>query len=91
MNSGTNSASAPSSAGATSSSISESLTPDGAIGDGSAQNATNFSSFMAEQLIADGVVAEDDPGTLPHVIVIYLVSFCTSFFVSNFVPLSLFQ
>uniref|UniRef100_A0A1I8EM75 Mediator of RNA polymerase II transcription subunit 13 n=1 Tax=Wuchereria bancrofti TaxID=6293 RepID=A0A1I8EM75_WUCBA len=55
-------------------SIGESLTPDGSIGDGSAQNMTNFSSFMTEQLVADGIIAEDEPGTLPHVIVIYLVN-----------------
>ncbi|CAG9533297.1 unnamed protein product [Cercopithifilaria johnstoni] len=71
---GPSSASAPSSAGATSSSIGESLTPDGSIGDGGAQNMSSFSSLMAEQLIADGIIGEDEPGTLPHVIVIYLVN-----------------
>uniref|UniRef100_A0A0R3RUW1 Mediator of RNA polymerase II transcription subunit 13 n=1 Tax=Elaeophora elaphi TaxID=1147741 RepID=A0A0R3RUW1_9BILA len=71
---GPSSASGPSSAGATSSTIGESLTPDCSIGDGGAQNLTGFPSFMAEQLIADGVIAEDEPGTLPHVIVIYLVN-----------------
>uniref|UniRef100_A0A0R3QPB6 Mediator of RNA polymerase II transcription subunit 13 n=1 Tax=Brugia timori TaxID=42155 RepID=A0A0R3QPB6_9BILA len=68
---GPNSTSGPSSSGIT---IGESLTPDGSIGDGSAQNMTNFSSFMTEQLVADGIIAEDEPGTLPHVIVIYLVN-----------------
>ncbi|KAL3994049.1 Mediator complex subunit 13 N-terminal family protein [Acanthocheilonema viteae] len=71
---GPSSASAPSSTAATSSGIGESLISDGSIGDGTAQNMTNFSSFMAEQLIADGIIAEDEPGTLPHVIVIYLVN-----------------
>uniref|UniRef100_A0A8R1TKB8 Mediator of RNA polymerase II transcription subunit 13 n=2 Tax=Onchocerca TaxID=6281 RepID=A0A8R1TKB8_ONCVO len=67
-------ASGPSSAGPASSSVGESLTSDGPIGDGSAQNINSFSSFMVEQLIADGTIAEDEPGTLPHVIVIYLVN-----------------
>uniref|UniRef100_A0A1I7VHE0 Mediator of RNA polymerase II transcription subunit 13 n=1 Tax=Loa loa TaxID=7209 RepID=A0A1I7VHE0_LOALO len=71
---GPSSTSGPNSSSATSASIGESLTPEGSIGDGSAQNMNSFSSFMTEQLVADGIIAEDEPGTLPHVIVIYLVN-----------------
>lgn len=79
FNSGSSSIGAPSSVGAVPSSIGESLTSDSSISDVNAQNMTNFSSVTTDQLIADGIIAEDEPGTLPHVIVIYLVSVCISF------------
>lgn len=63
------------SSNATSSSHSESLTSDSSIGDIGTQNMASYSSsYINEQLAADGSTAEDEQGALPHVIVIYLVN-----------------
>ncbi|VDN07598.1 unnamed protein product [Thelazia callipaeda] len=71
---GSNNASGPNSAGVTTSNIGESFTPDSSGGDSSGQNISNISSFITEQLTSDGHLPEDETGTLPHVIVIYLVN-----------------
>lgn len=72
--SGPNSA-GPGSVGPTSAGCSgEPLTPDNVVsGEAAAQAGTTTSSLLAEQVV-DGVIPDDEPGTLPQVIVLYLVS-----------------
>uniref|UniRef100_A0A915CHH7 Mediator of RNA polymerase II transcription subunit 13 n=1 Tax=Parascaris univalens TaxID=6257 RepID=A0A915CHH7_PARUN len=52
----------------------EPLTPDNVVnGEAAAQAGAMTSSLLAEQ-VADGVLPDDEPGTLPQVIVLYLVN-----------------